>query len=244
MEGTLHRILVGTALALVAASGWGTSPASAQARDGWTPHFEANVGYFVVTRDAGKILGSAVDAQIRTVLEHAPVYTAAVLLSGPSSRYSLRTAVNYAKTDARGRAVGCGDQGISGPGCSAHYVPTTSVSGFLDVLLHDDETGTGLLKYFVAGLGARSYSFDEDGCQSVASDPILFDVCRPMEEFLADQIGLVFRLGLGVRGRGGPIGWNIEVRDHVGRFAGSGVRGEGGTQNDFFISAGLSFPGR
>ncbi len=240
----MHRILVRTAFALLAMTHWSGSPASAQERTGWTAQAEANVGYFKATRDAGKILGSEVDAQIRTVVQHAPVFTLALLLSGPSPRFSLRTAVDYVKTDARGRALGCGDAGISGPGCAAHDVPATSLSGFVDVLLHNDEDGTGTLRYFVAGLGARSYAFDEDGCQGVAGDAVLFDVCRPMEEFLADQIGLVFRLGLGMRDRGGPIGWNIELRDHVGRFAGSGVRGEGGTQNDFFISAGVSFPGR
>jgi hypothetical protein len=115
--------------------------------------------------------------------------------------------------------------------------------GFFDVLLHNDQGGSSTLKYFVAGLGMRSYTFDEVGCRNADLDPILFSVCTPMEEFLADQVGMVFKLGLGIQSRVGPVGWNVEFTDLVGRFAGSGLRGEGGTQNDFILTAGLSFPG-
>ena len=239
MEATLRRGLVTTLLILLTSLAW-SAPSAAQNLSGWNVQLEANAGYFKSTRDAGKILGSEVQATIRTVIQPAPVYSVGVLLRGPSPNYSFRGQVGYMSTDARGQALGCTI--LTGAGCGTFDVATTAVTGFFDILLHNDQTGTGLLKYFIAGAGVRSYSFDEVGCRGPDLDPVLFDVCTPMEEFLADQVGFVMRLGLGVRGRGGPIGWNIEVTDMVGRFVGAGERGETATQNDFVVSAGFSFP--
>jgi len=241
MEAILRRGLATTGIILLICFSF-HAPAAAQARGGWSVQLEGNAGFFKSTRDIGKILGTEVEATIQTVLQPAPMYSMGVVLSGPSPNYSLRATVGYMSTEARGQAIECSI--LSGAGCTPFDVSTTALLGFFDVLLHNDVTGTGTLKYFVAGAGMRSYAFDEVGCRGPDLDPVLFNVCTPMEEFLADQVNLVFRLGVGIRGRGGPIGWNVEVTDLVGRFTGSGARGEGGTQNDFVLSAGLSFPGQ
>lgn len=241
MEATLRRGLVTIWLILLISLGW-SAPSAAQTQDGWTIQVEANAGYFKSTRDIGKILGTEVQATIITDLQAAPLYSVGVVLSGPSPNFSLRAGVGYMTTEARGQSIGCDeDEGIIGPGCVEYDIPTTAVMGFFDVLLHNDETGSGTLKYFIAGLGLRSYTFDELGCQDL--DANRFAVCSPMEELLADQVGIIFKVGLGIRGRGGPVGWNLELTDLVSRFKGSGLRGEGGPQNDFVVSAGLSFPG-
>ena len=240
MEATLRPGLVTTWIILAISLGW-SAPSAAQTRSGWTVQLETNAGYFKSTRDIGKILGEEVQATIISDLQAAPIFSVGAVLSGPSPKFSLRAGVGFMTTDARGQSIGCDEDGITGPGCVEYDIPTTAVIGFFDVLLHNDETGTGTLKYFVGGLGLRSYTFDETGCQNL--DDNRFAVCSPMEEFLADQVGVVFRVGLGLRGRGGPVGWNVEFMDLVSRFEGSGLRGEGGPQNDFVVSVGLSVPG-
>jgi len=216
-----------------------SSSAAGQAT-GWTVQLEGRAGVFKSTRDIGKILGSEVQAQIKTVLQPAPVYGLGFLLRGPSPSYTLRGSATYMSTDARGQYGGC--TVVTGPGCASLDIPTTSVQGTLDILLHNDQGGE-TLRYFIAGLGIRSYSFDEMDCRGIM-DPVLFDVCSPMTEFLADQKGLVGRLGLGIRRRVGGAGVSVEVLDQVGKFEGAGARGEGGIQNDFILSVGASFPGR
>lgn len=234
----MRRAHVVTVLALIASLAW-SAPAAAQGLSGWTVQLEGRAGLFKSTRDIGKILGSEVQAQIKTVLQTAPVYSGGFILKGPSPAYSLRGTVSYMSTDARGQAGACSV--VTGPGCATLDFPATSVSGILDVLLHNDQ-GEAVLKYFIAGVGMRRYTFDEIECRGLV-DPILFDVCSPMAEFLANQTGMVGRLGLGVQGRG-PIGWSLEVLDQVSQFVGSGERGEGGIQNDLYVTVGFVFPSR
>ena len=126
---------------------------------------------------------------------------------------------------------------------STDYDQERRIQGTLDVLLHNDD-GSPLLKYFLAGVGLRSYAFDELDCRDATLDPNLQAVCSPMMEFLADQQGLVGRLGLGFRRGVGPVSLGLEVIDQVSMFKGSGERGEGGIQNDVMVSVGVSFPGR
>lgn len=214
--------------------------AQADGEAGWRVQVEGRGGYFVPTRDIGKILGTEVQAQIRTELQPAPVYNLGFLISPPSPNYSLRGSVGFLSTDARGQSGVCAV--VSGPGCVYLDVPTTAIQGSVDVLLHNDVAGS-TLRYFIAGLAMRSYSFDEMECRGVL-DPNLLSVCSPMMEFLADQVGLVGRLGLGFRRGVGPVGIGLEVLDQISQFVGSGTRGEGGIQNDVMFSVGVSFPGR
>lgn len=233
----MRRAFATTAIILLASLA-SSSSVAAQA-DSWTVQLEGQVGVFKATRDIGKILGSEVQTQIRTVLQAAPVYGVGFLLRGPSANYTIRGNMAYLSTDARGQYGGCSV--VTGPGCATLDIPATSVQGTVDVLLHRDQGGP-TLKYFVAGVGIRSYSFDEIECRGIM-DPILYNVCSPMTEFLADQKGLMGRLGIGIHRGLGPVGLVVEVLDQVGTFKGAG-QGEGGIQNDFVVSVGATFPRR
>ncbi len=234
----MRRAVETTGLILLASLTW-IAPSAAQTSD-WTVQLEGKVGVFKATRDIGKILGSEVQTQIKTVLRAAPVFGVGFLLRGPSPSFTLRGSAAYMSTDARGQYGGCSV--VSGPGCAHLDIPATSVQGTVDILLHRDGGGA-TLKYFIAGLGIRSYSFDEVECRGI-EDPILFNVCSPMTEFLADQKGLLGRLGVGIQRSVGPMGLTVEVVDQVGSFEGAGAQGEGGIQNDFVVSVGATFPGR
>ena len=218
----------------------GSAPLAAQAGGGWSVQVEGRGGLFKATRDIGKILGEN-NAQIRTTIQVAPTYSFGLILSGPSPNYSFRVSGSYMSADARGQAGACAV--LSGPGCVSLDVSTTATQGTLDVLVHSDD-GSSVLKYFLGGVGLRSYSFDRLDCRDANLDPNLQAVCSPMMEFLANQQGLVGRLGLGFMRGVGPVSMGLEIIDQVSLFEGAGERGEGGIQNDVMLSVGVSFPGR
>ena len=227
-------------LTLFACLAW-SNPLSAQAAAGWNVQLEGRVGYHTSTRNLGHILGGEVDAQIETNAQPAPYYNFGFLLSGPSPSVSFRGSLGYMSTDVEGQAGVC-SAGLSGGGCTTLAVPASSMQGAFDILLHRDTGGPQLL-YFLAGLGYRAWSFEELDCRGI-QDFNEFAVCSPMMELLADQKGLIGRLGFGFRRGLGPAGFGLEVVDQVGQFVGAGERGEGGIQNDFIVSVGVSFPGR
>lgn len=210
------------------------SPAMSQV---WTFGLEGGVGYMTATRNLGQVLGTEVAARIDNNLNNTLMYTGGVRLTTPYPKASVRLAVGFGNPTVKGTVAQC--VVVTGPGCQSFEVDGTLITGSADLIFHREASVfQPRLIYFVAGLGLRSYSFDEPECGQTAT------VCAIMNEFLGDQVKPVGRLGLGYREQfGGGYFFSAEVVDQVGPFDGQGAKSEGGIQNDFLLVASIGWRG-
>ena len=203
----------------------------------WTVGFEGGAGYMVATRNLGQVLGSEVAARIETNLQKSLMYLGGLRLTTPYPKASVRLGIGFGQPTIKGTVAQC--VVVTGPGCQSFEIDGTLITGAADLIFHQEgSVFQSNLVYFVAGLGLRSYAFDEPECGPSAT------VCTIMSEFLGDQVKPVGRLGIGYRERfGDAYFFSAEVLDQIGPFDGQAIKAEGGIQNDFLFVATFGWRG-
>jgi hypothetical protein len=210
---------------------------SSTAAQQWTFGVEGGAGYLKATRNLGQVLGSEVAARIESNLQGTLMYTGGLRLTTPYPKASVRLGIAFGQPTVKGTVSQC--VVVTGPGCQSFEIDGTLITGAADIIFHQE---TALLQrslvYFIAGLGLRSYSFDEPECGPSGT------VCTVMSEFLSNQVKPVGRLGLGYREQfGEAYFFSAEVVDQIGPFDGEGLKAEGGIQNDFYLVATIGWRG-
>jgi len=204
-------------------------------------------GFSFSIRDLGLITvaDAVTPVQFTNKFDAGPSGSAGLIVSLPTDKASLRVSVSYAQRSVTtlpalcdGFVADCAslEPGQGGVPYQPGETDATVLAVSSGVLLHAASRTQMVRPYFLIAMTLRGYSFDTESCSADAL------TCQAMTDFLGDQFRPNLSLGLGASIGAGPVEAMIEFVAHLGTFAASGTLSRGVTQNDFQLSAGLSFP--
>jgi hypothetical protein len=208
----------------------------------WRFEIMGRGGLYAPVRDLGKgvyeIPGQG-SAQFKMRLQPAPMFGGGVEFSTPNPKGSVRASLAYTSSSVEAENTLCDI--LTGEYCYPAELDASVLVGSVDILFHPANRNQVNHFFLLLGVGARRYSFAEEGCEFLnTGEENLY--CPGLKEFVKDGNAFGFRIGFGLARTFGPVRGFIEIVDNIGGYEPEGSEFEGEIQSDVEASIGISFP--